>query len=200
MKKAILVLAISTFAFSCSKKKDDPTPVTQPPTPVVTPPTPSTLELSLVDKLGNPVINSNVRIFKTRAEWMQAVNELKAFDKFYINTTSTYKFDITQDGYYILAVSKDCLNNVIGGNLLTELEPNVAHKQVVVLTKNSTMQIVNERSVSVAISKDSSPYLTVKAFADTTVFLPENTYTFSVTGGSVDKTIACGTKPKLSIF
>ena len=92
-----LIVALSTIMFSC--KKDNPSPETS-------------LEVDLVDNLGNPISGASVKLYYTNTDWNNDTNQIGQTQ----TSDLTWKvvFPNLSAIKYFWFAEKDCENNVYG--------------------------------------------------------------------------------------
>lgn len=207
MKKAILLFAISSIAFSCKKKEDNPQPVLQPqPAPVVQP---TTVEVKVIDEIGNSMPNATVTLIKQTFSVALFSNDTtfeyttiasgKTNDRGVFKTTTDANIKI----YYTIEAG-ECLEQS-SSTFIGNTTPNV-NNIVTVVMKNTagTLKIVNNNDDPFYIYKDGTLWFTAEAGMNYTYKLKNGTYSIRAlqksgylvnpTDATVSKTVSCGTE------
>lgn len=134
MKKiSILFVILTASLFSCSKSSD---PVTTPPTPVTT-----SLEITLKDELGNPVIGASVKLYNSESNYQNATNQLQTTKT--SGSNGVVLFDNLSAIKYYFSADKDCLTNAFGGVATDNLYANSKNNVTCILSPSGTLVINN---------------------------------------------------------
>jgi hypothetical protein len=125
-----LVLIVSIL--SC--KKDNPAPTPQP----------TSLEITVVDNVGNIISGAVVKIYKSYDDWNSQLNVISS------QTTDIFgkvSFTYLNPTKYFWLASKDCLNNINESNTTTtNLTSNVINKVNCMLSSTGTLVFTNNSS------------------------------------------------------
>lgn len=152
--KLLIIIVLLVASFGC-KKEEAPTPIAL---------TPTSLELTIINNLGNPIQGANVKLYNSFDDWN--------LDKNQIGNTLTSDFmgkvkfsNLTPIKYFWLA-EYDCQNNVNGA--VTTTQPLSSNT-------NNTLSVVLSGTGNVILNNISTnPY---------SIYL-NGTYAFDMDGGS----------------
>lgn len=133
MKKTALLCAIFTLSlFSCSK------------TTITTPPSTS-LEISLKDELGSPVVGATVKLYSSESDYLNERGQIQGSKT--SNSAGVVLFENLSSIKYYFSANKDCLTNAFGGVATsTVLASNTKNMTTAVLAKSGTLKITNTSS------------------------------------------------------
>jgi hypothetical protein len=128
MKKSIFfLLAIIGLAIPGSCKKDQPDP--------------TSLEINVIDELGNIVSGASVELYSSENDWNNATNQIGK--TLISDALGIVTFDNVSNIKYYWYAEKDCKNNVNGAITSAALTANMKTKVNVVITSTGTFMFVN---------------------------------------------------------
>lgn len=136
LNKGLLILILLVAVFGC-KKEETVTPIVLDPT---------SLELTIVNNLGNPIQGANVKLYSSYDDWNLGINQVGY--TLTSNFAGKVKFTNLSPVKYYWFAEYDCQNNVNGAVTTTQpLSNNINNTLNVVLSGTGNV-ILNNNSVN----------------------------------------------------
>lgn len=143
--KHLLTIALLALAIACSKKKDDPAPVT----PTVQP---TTLSITVRNELGNTVANAGIKIYSTfeayTADTLDDTPPVTSFPLAYTSfTNSSGVYTTTIDaGKWYWRVESDACHKPTTNTTVSPLSANVDNRVTVIMQPSATINLTSTSS------------------------------------------------------
>jgi len=132
MKKTAVLIAFFALLSSCSKNSISPPPTTS-------------LEITLKDELGNPVLGGIVKLYGSENDYLNETGQIQGSKT--SNSSGVVLFDNLSSIKYYFSANKDCLTNAFGGvATASALTANNKNSTTCILTKSGTLKITKNSS------------------------------------------------------
>lgn len=104
--------------------------------------TPTSLQITIKDDLGNPVVGASVKLYSSITDWTNETNQVLTTQT--SNANGVVVFSPLSAIKYFWKITKDCQNNLMGGNTTTTaLTANNLNTINAVLAKTGTLTFKN---------------------------------------------------------